>query len=184
MSFPDRSKADTAQLTTDVNSLNQGVSEYEDTRDYLVNKIVESVGLLYKSLVTPNIGNTPASSPTKWEVLSSGISSFTFTLKGVSLVGEDQIEFLIPVAINVTDVFIKVDTAPIGADLQVDINKNGTTIFTTQGNRPIISITEFSDTSDTPDITAFAQDDILGISVDQVGSSIAGGDNLYIRVNF
>jgi len=185
--FPDRSSSDSALIVTDINDLNQGVSTYEATRDYKVDRIVESVGLLYKSLVTPNIGNTPASSPSEWEVFSSGgggVTSFNFTLSGNSIVGEDQIEFMIPSAITVSNVFIKVDTAPTGDDMEVDINKNGTTIFTTQSGRPIITASGTSDTSDTPDITAFAQNDILGISIDQVGSTIGGGDNLYIRVNF
>ncbi len=75
-------------------------------------------------------------------------------------------------------------TAPTGADLEVDINKNGTTIFTTQANRPIIVATGTSDTSGTPDITAYAQYDLIGISVDQVGSTIAGGDILSITIEF
>ncbi len=181
--FPDRSKTDSALIVTDINNLAQGLPTYESTRTYAADRIIESVGIQYKSLVSSNIGNTPVSSPTKWEEIKGGTSDITFTIDGSSVTGEDQISFLIPEAITVTNVFIQVDTAPTGATLIVDINKNGTTIFTTQSKRPEIAISGTSDTSDTPDVTAFAQNDVLSISVDQIGSTIGGGDNLYIRIN-
>ncbi len=135
-------------------------------------------------IIPTRVANVDGNAAADINTLSSFLSSWSFTLSGVSVVGEDQIEFMVPRAMNVTNVFIKVDTAPTGADLQVDINKNGTTIFTNQANRPIILSTFFTRTSPTPDITAFAQNDVLSISIDQVGSTIAGGDNLYIRVEY
>ncbi len=135
-------------------------------------------------IIPTRVANVDSNAAADINTLSSFLSSWTFVIPGVSLVGEDQKEWMVPRAINVTNVFIKVDTAPTGADLQVDINKNGTTIFTTQSGRPIIPASSTSDTSETPDITAFAQDDILGISIDQVGSTILGGDNLYIRIEY
>lgn len=70
-----------------------------------------------------------------------------------------------------------VGTAPTGATLICDFNKNGTTIFTTQGNRPTIAISGFTALSGAaPDVTSVAAGDYLTADVDQVGSTIAGSD--------
>jgi hypothetical protein len=62
----------------------------------------------------------------------------------------------------------------------VDVNKNGTTIFTTQANRPTIAIGA-NTALGTPDITALAQNDYLTFDVDQIGSTVAGA-NLTVQV--
>jgi hypothetical protein len=77
-------------------------------------------------------------------------------------------------------VFVHVGTAPTGASLIVDVNKNGTTIFTTQDNRPTIAATETSDTSGTPDVTSVEDGDYLDFDIDQVGSTIPGADLLIV----
>lgn len=68
------------------------------------------------------------------------------------------------------------NTAPTGAALVVDVNKNGTTIFTTQGNRPSVAISGNGGTMATPDITSVADGDYLTVDVDVIGSTIAGAD--------
>jgi hypothetical protein len=70
-----------------------------------------------------------------------------------------------------------VGTAPTGQALLVDINKNATTIFTTQGNRP--SIAAAANTSGkvtNMDVTSWADGDYLTVDVDAVGSGTAGAD--------
>lgn len=69
-----------------------------------------------------------------------------------------------------------VQTAPTGADLIIDVDKNGTTIFTTQANRPIIAAGNNADDSGTPNVTSLAEGDRLGFHIDQVGSTVAGAD--------
>jgi hypothetical protein len=72
---------------------------------------------------------------------------------------------------------LMVGTAPTGANLIVDVNKNGTTIYTTQGNRPTITATQNAGGPGTaPDITALAAGDYLTVDIDQIGSTIAGSD--------
>lgn len=185
--FPDRSNSNTVPISTDINNLAQGIPTYEATRAYAQNRFVEDVGIIYKSLVDSNTGNTPSSSPTQWEVFSGGGGGGFFisskTLNGVTVAGENQIEFILDDDITLANITINVDTAPTGASIVVDINKNGTTIFTTQSNRPEIAISGTEDTSGTPDITSLSAGDVIGISVDQVGLTINGGDNLYIRFN-
>lgn len=91
-------------------------------------------------------------------------------------------EMLSPAAITISKVKIYADTAPTGASLIVDINKNGTTIFTTQGNRPEIAISGNADDSGTPDVTAVSEGDRLSVDIDQIGSTVAGGDFLLVTI--
>lgn len=70
------------------------------------------------------------------------------------------------------------NTAPTGATVfTVDVNKNGTTIFTTQGNRPtVVASTNGGVMSATPDVTSVADGDYLTVDVDAVGNTVAGAD--------
>lgn len=68
-----------------------------------------------------------------------------------------------------------VGTSPTGSSLIVDVNKNGTTIFTTQGNRPTIAASGTTGTG-TPDVTTLADGDYLTVDIDAVGSTISGAD--------
>lgn len=72
--------------------------------------------------------------------------------------------------------FASVGVAPTGAPLIVDINKNGTTTFTTQANRPTIAVSTFFDDTVAPDVTSWAAGDYLTFDVDQIGSTVAGAD--------
>ncbi len=72
---------------------------------------------------------------------------------------------------------LMVGTAPTGSDLIVDVNKNGTTIYTTQGNRPTIAAAaNAGGPGVTPDVTTLVAGDYLTIDIDQIGSSVAGSD--------
>ena len=79
-------------------------------------------------------------------------------------------------AYTITEVRASVGTAPTGATLICDVHKNGTTIFTTQANRPTIAISGNTDMSGAPDVTALADDDYITVDIDQIGSTIAGAD--------
>lgn len=77
---------------------------------------------------------------------------------------------------TLVNIVISVDTAPTDADLEVDVNIDGTTIFTTQTARPIIAASGFVDTSGTPAVTAWLEGEYIQIDVDQVGSTEPGQD--------
>lgn len=66
--------------------------------------------------------------------------------------------------------------APAGAAVIVDVNLNGTTIFTTQANRPTIADGGNQSAVATPDVTAVSAGDYLTVDIDQVGSSDPGED--------
>jgi hypothetical protein len=104
-----------------------------------------------------------------------------FTVAGAVTVaaGTERVRF--PSAATIVAVSTSINTAPTGATLIVDVNKNGTTVFTTQANRPTIAISGNASSNATPDVTTIAAGDYLSVDVDQVGSTIAGS-NLVVEV--
>jgi hypothetical protein len=69
-----------------------------------------------------------------------------------------------------------VGVAPTGAAAIVDVNKNGTTIFTTQANRPTFAIGSTSATVGQFLRTTVTDGDYLSVDIDQIGSTAAGTD--------
>ena len=75
-----------------------------------------------------------------------------------------------------------VGATSVGSSIIVDINKNGTTIFTTQANRPTIAAAAVVATlAGTPNVVTFVAGDLLSVDLDQVGSSTPGS-NLGVSV--
>jgi hypothetical protein len=104
-------------------------------------------------------------------------TTLSFAAVGTLAVGTDKAPTLLaPCTLTITKVKLVVKTAPTGAAIIVDVNKNGTTIFTTQGNRPQIAAGATTGDSGTPDVTALAETDKLTVDIDQVGSGTAGAD--------
>jgi hypothetical protein len=83
--------------------------------------------------------------------------------------------FRLPYNFNLSDVRASVNTAPVGSNILVDINQNGTSILNTKIN---IDVTEesstLSDTSYSLKNPFLSNDDEITVDVDQVGSSTAG----------
>lgn len=77
--------------------------------------------------------------------------------------------------LTITSIRASVGTAPTGASVLVDVNLNGTTLFTTQANRPTIAVSTNTATG-TPAVTAWPTGGYLTVDVDQIGSTIAGSD--------
>jgi hypothetical protein len=88
-----------------------------------------------------------------------------------------------PHAGTIRSITTAVTTAPTGATLICDVNVAGTTIFTTQANRPTIAISGFSDNSAEIAAGTFAAGDVISVDVDQVGSTVAGA-NLSVLVTY
>lgn len=71
---------------------------------------------------------------------------------------------------------LRAKTAPTAADLIVDINVDGTSLWaSTQANRPTIAAAATSGTGTAFDTTTLTDGDILTIDADQIGSTIPGG---------
>lgn len=114
---------------------------------------------------------------------AAGNHSHTVTLEvplsrtGTLTVLAGSAKFPVGASCTVVGVRLAVGTAPTGADLIVDLNKNGTTIFTTQANRPRITAGQSSGgPGSAPDVASLAAGDLLSLDVDQVGSTVAGAD--------
>jgi len=82
---------------------------------------------------------------------------------------------------TIDKVYIQVETAPgSGKTITVDIHKNGTTIFTTQGNRPSIAGTATTDESGVPSIVNLLKNDLLTMDID-VHDGSATQLSVYVR---
>lgn len=117
-------------------------------------------------------GSTGATGPTG----PAGPVYQLFTVPSVLNVGTGQARFYIPQSLTITNIRASVGTAPTGSSVVLDVYKNGSTIFTTVGNRPTIGVGLFLDNSSIPDVTSLVAGDYLTIGIVQVGSIITGSD--------
>jgi hypothetical protein len=100
-----------------------------------------------------------------------------FSRAGALTVSTGVGRFPFPFPATLISVTAMVNTIPTGANLILDVNKNGTTIFTTQANRPTINNGASATASAAvPNVTAMAAGDYLTVDVDQIGSGVAGSD--------
>lgn len=86
-----------------------------------------------------------------------------------------SIRLLMPVAGTITAIKSTVRTAPSSGTYTYDINKNGTTIYSTQANRPTRANADGTGakTHTAPDVTTFSAGDEFSIDLDSGGSGIA-----------
>lgn len=113
-----------------------------------------------------------------------GESMITYAKTGPVTVISGQLRYRFPFAATIVGVSMAVNTAPTGAAIIADVNKNGTTIFTTQANRPTIAAGAFATAAEVTNmnVTSIAAGDYLTVDIDQVGSTVSGADlSLFIR---
>ena len=99
-----------------------------------------------------------------------------FTVPGTINVGIGRARFYIPGPITLSNVRASVSTAAAGSDIIVDVNLNGTTVFTNQNHRPKIFAGQVTCPTATPDIKELNTGDYLSVDIDQIGSIFAGSD--------
>src|SRR3990170_475899 len=100
----------------------------------------------------------------------------TFGLPGTLEVKTLEPRLHAPFAGTIANVTAAVNTAPQGDDIIFDVFKNGSTIFTTSGNRPTILDTELDDLSSIPDIVSVSLNDVFKVGIIQVGTTVSGED--------
>ena len=89
--------------------------------------------------------------------------------------GSAKARLVMPCDGVITNVTACTLSAPVGASVILDVNKGGTTIFTTQANRPTVAAAATTATlAGQPEVTSFSAGDVLTVDVDQVGSTTAG----------
>jgi hypothetical protein len=108
--------------------------------------------------------------------------AFMLYVDDVLEVGTKFISTIVPYDLEIKEIKLAVDMAPTGTTLIADINLNGTTIYTTQNNRPTIAINEVAATAALPDIVNISAGDKLSLDIDQVGSA-AEGENLAVTIS-
>lgn len=121
------------------------------------------------------VADSSTTSGVAWKTKAS-TATFMFSKVGDLAVASGKGRLKVPMAATVIDVTATCDTAPAGADAIFDVHKNGTTIFTTQANRPTVSAGSQDGSPATPDVTAVTAGDVLTVDIDQIGSSAAGAD--------
>jgi hypothetical protein len=90
------------------------------------------------------------------------------------------VRMLTPWAGTISNVVASVVNTPVTSGIIVDIHKNGTTVFTTQSNRPQINPGSLDDLSSAPDVTSFNQNDVFTCHIDQ--APVTGGEGLLVQV--
>jgi hypothetical protein len=107
----------------------------------------------------------------------------TFALSGgltAPMVG--TLRFRFPFAATLEGVSAAVNTAPTGASIVLDVNKNGVSIYPISAHPTILATTFDSGVEAVPDTTGIVSGDYLQVDVDQVGSIIPGSDlTVFIR---
>jgi hypothetical protein len=84
--------------------------------------------------------------------------------------------YVAPQNMTIVKCWLIVRTAPTGQAILIDINKNGSTIWSSQGNRATISAAATTGNTTTFNTTALTAGDYLDLDIDQVGSGTAGVD--------
>lgn len=103
-----------------------------------------------------------------------------FSRSGDLEVAVGKSRFYFPYAATILSVMTMVGTTPSGAALIVDVNKNGSTLFVTQADRPSIAAGTYVSSAAIPTTTAIGAGDYLTVDVDQVGSTVPGSDLIAI----
>ncbi len=145
-------------------------------------RIKGQTGQTAHPLEQTDISNNPISwwePDGRWRAPNLG-HTFTWTVAGAITVrtGVHRVYNDTGSTLTIRAVRATVNTAPTGQVIRVDVNKNGTTIFTTQGNRPSIAISGNTSKVTSMDVTTLADGDYLTYDIDQVGSTVAGSDLL------
>ncbi len=104
------------------------------------------------------------------------------TVAGALEVSTGELRFPINNDSEITGMRMMINGAPTGSSVIGDLNINGTTAFTTQGNRPTIAAAANDSGAVTlPDIVSLSAGDYLTFDVDEIGSTLPG-TNLVLAV--
>ena len=111
-------------------------------------------------------------------------NTITWARNGQVTVTTGVSRYMFPYISTILGVSAMINTPPIGSDIILDVKKNGTTIFTTQANRPRIIAGANSTAAEVTNmnITSVAAGDYVTIDINQVGSTTPGADlTVFVR---
>ena len=99
---------------------------------------------------------------------------FAHQITAALTTGTEKWEWIVPFSCKILDVICDSATAGSGGTSDIiDVNLNGTTIYTTQGNRPTLLAADtgmFTEAGE-PEVTGLVAGDIISLDVDQVAST-------------
>jgi hypothetical protein len=120
---------------------------------------------------------TANTTTTTVDIAVTTTETHVFSYTGALIVTGGTHRLYIEETCTIVGVRASVGVAPTGSSVIVDVNKNGTTIFTTQGNRPTIAASGFTSGKITNmNVTSLAAGDYITVDIDQIGSTVAGSD--------
>lgn len=126
---------------------------------------------------TGDVPTTRSSAGVESSLLPQILFSFSYTGTLVLGTGKHRIYNDTGRTLTISAIRATLTTAPTGTSAIFDVNKNGTTVFTTQANRPTIAISgNTSGKITNADVTSLADGDYLTVDIDQVGSTVPGAD--------
>lgn len=105
-----------------------------------------------------------------------GVGVCTFSMPGALIVKTGASRQYFESSFTIVTVRASVNTPSVGSSIICDVKKNGTTIYTTQADRPTIAAGTNTATANNPDITSISPGDYLTVDVVQIGSTTAGAD--------
>jgi hypothetical protein len=160
--------------------LNVMVSDI-NTHDHSANgEPIPGSALSSLASITAGAGLIPAAN---LPVASADYRAVMWYIDGTLAAGANQsAKIRVPFSGTISRADAYVVTAPTGAtQLTIDIHKgttdiNGTTIWTTQGNRLIFTAAATSKSIGAFDVTAVTTGDIFSMDVDAIGNTIAGSN--------
>jgi len=109
-----------------------------------------------------------------------GSAFLTYSIGPSIEVIEGGYKWRAPGSATINGVAATLGTAPASTSMILDLNINGTTAYTTQGNRPTIAISGTLSTLTLPDVVDVVAGDLLTLDVDQTD---AAAQNLVVVVS-
>lgn len=104
---------------------------------------------------------------------SGGGAPVIFSVDGtITTLTSAAVPYLVTQDLTVESWYIYAEDNGASSSTIVDVNKNGTTVFTTQSNRPTLAHDDANNwaVSGTPEVTTFAEGDVITIDIDQVAT--------------
>ena len=117
-----------------------------------------------------------------WLRVGSGSGDYSFAVDGRLAVATNVPNaFIVTKDVEITECYIYCKTPGTASSTVVDVNKNGTTIYTTQGNRPTLAYDDADGwASSIPDILTFAAGDVITLDIDAIAT---GAEDLVVALS-
>lgn len=154
-------------------------SSFRPTNPYRGQLIYETDTDLYKTF-NGTVWNSISSGDSVGATVTNSIAPFS--LPGILATEVGRGRFLFPFPVTILGCSAAVNTPSSGSSIIFDVNRNGTTMYTTQPNRPTILAGSNAASETVPDVTSIVTGQYLTVDTDQIGSIDSGRDaSVFIR---